>query len=280
MARDSWFAATSTLKEEMLRENRAIGWLPPEVGEKRFGEWLENNVDWALSRDRYWGTPLPAWVCEEDPDHVVWIGSLEELEERAGGLPEGFDPHRPFIDEITFPCPSCARDHADGRPGSWTSGSIPAPCPLPSGTIPSRTRTSSRATFPADFICEAIDQTRGWFYSLLAISTMLGRGTPFRNAMVNGHILDEEGQKMSKSRGNVVDPWDAVEEHGADVVRWYLVTVSQPGASKRYDSEGVKESARKVLRHPVQHLPVLFPLCLCRGLGSVRRRSRSRRPGP
>jgi len=245
MARDSWFAATTRLKEEMLKENRAIRWLPPEVGEKRFGEWLENNVDWALSRDRYWGTPLPAWICESDPEHVVWVGSLAELEEKAGPLPNDFDPHRPFIDELTFTCPSCGgiMRRTPGVIDVWfDSGAMP----FAQWHYPFENREVFEEHFPADFICEAIDQTRGWFYSLLAISVMLGRGSPFRSAMVNGHILDEEGQKMSKSRGNVVDPWDAVGEHGADAVRWYLVTVSQPGASKRYDAEGVRESSRKV----------------------------------
>ena len=244
MARDSWFAATSSLKEEMLEENRKIGWLPPEAGEKRFGEWLENNVDWALSRDRYWGTPLPAWVCEKDPGHVDWIGGLEELAERAGGLPEGFDPHRPFIDEITWECRRCAGTmrRTPGVVDVWfDSGAMP----FAQWHFPFENQEEFERHFPADFICEAVDQTRGWFYSLLAISTKLGRGTPYRNCMVNGHILDEEGLKMSKSRGNVVDPWDAVREHGADAVRWYLVTVSQPGASKRYDPEGVRESSRK-----------------------------------
>jgi isoleucyl-tRNA synthetase len=245
MARDSWFAATTTLKDEMLSQNRKIGWVPPEVGEKRFGEWLENNVDWALSRDRYWGTPLPAWVCEENEDHVVWVGGMDELDGLVGGLPEGFDPHRPFIDDITFPCPSCdgTMRRTTGVVDVWfDSGAMP----YAQWHYPFENKEEFETHFPADFICEAIDQTRGWFYSLLAISTMLGREAPFRNAMVNGHILDEEGLKMSKSKGNVVDPWDAVGEHGADVVRWYLVTVSQPGASKRYDSEGVKEASRKV----------------------------------
>ncbi len=244
MARDSWFAATSTLKKEMLEENRKIVWLPPEVGEKRFGEWLENNVDWALSRDRYWGTPLPGWVCENDEDHVVWVGSLEELSELAGGLPDGFDPHRPFIDEITVPCPSCSgtMKRTPGVVDVWfDSGAMP----FAQWHYPFENQEEFESHFPAEFICEAIDQTRGWFYSLLAISVMLGRGTPYLNCMVNGHILDEDGLKMSKSRGNVVDPWDAVQEHGADAVRWYLVTVSQPGASKRYDPEGVRESSRK-----------------------------------
>jgi len=245
MARDSWFAATTTLKEEMLKENRAIQWLPPETGEKRFGEWLENNVDWALSRDRYWGTPLPAWVCDADPEHVVWVGSLEELDNLADGLPPDLDPHRPFIDEITFPCPHCAgtMTRTPGVIDVWfDSGAMP----FAQWHYPFENQDEFERHFPADFICEAIDQTRGWFYSLLAISTMLGRGRPFQAAMVNGHILDEEGLKMSKSRGNVVDPWDALAEHGADVIRWYLVTVSQPGASKRYDPEVVSEQSRKV----------------------------------
>ena len=244
MARDSWFAATSTLKEEMLAENRTIGWLPPETGEKRFGEWLENNVDWALSRDRYWGTPLPAWICDKDPDHVDWVGSVAELAENAGGLPEGFDPHRPFIDEVTWSCRDCpgTMRRTPGVVDVWfDSGAMP----YAQWHYPYENQEEFERHFPADFICEAVDQTRGWFYSLLAISTMLGRGTPFRNCLVNGHILDEEGLKMSKSRGNVVDPWDAVAQHGADAVRWYLVTVSQPGASKRYDDEGVKEASRK-----------------------------------
>ncbi|MFC1575056.1 isoleucine--tRNA ligase [Gemmatimonadota bacterium] len=244
MARDSWFAATSTLKEEMIRENRGINWLPPDVGEKRFGEWLENNVDWALSRDRFWGTPLPVWICDTHPEHLEWIGSLEELSRRAGGLPQDFDPHRPFIDEVSWPCQECdGRMHRTlGVVDVWfDSGAMP----FAQWHYPFENAEEFEKHFPADFICEAIDQTRGWFYSLLAISTMLGRGTPFRNAIVNGHILDEAGQKMSKSKGNVVDPWDAVQEHGADAVRWYLVTVSQPGASKRFDSAGVKESSRK-----------------------------------
>ena len=244
MARDSWFAATSTLKEEMLEENRKVGWLPPEVGEKRFGEWLENNVDWALSRDRYWGTPIPVWICDKNPDHVEWVGGLEELRKKAGGLPEDFDPHRPFIDEVRWACTECdgSMHRTPGVVDAWfDSGAMP----YAQWHYPFENVEEFERHFPADFICEALDQTRGWFYSLLAISTMLGRGSPYRNVIVNGLILDEEGQKMSKSKGNVVDPWDAVMEHGADAVRWYLVTVSQPGASKRYDDEGVREASRK-----------------------------------
>jgi isoleucyl-tRNA synthetase len=249
MARDSWFAATSTLKDEMLAHNRTVGWHPPEVGEGRFGEWLANNVDWALSRDRFWGTPLPVWVNDADPSEVAWIGSLAELDEqvRSGGgpgLPEDFDPHRPFIDALTWPAPS----------GTGTMRRVPqvldvwfdsGAMPYAQWHWPHENEEAFRDHFPADFICEGLDQTRGWFYSLMAISTMLGMGPAFRNVIVNGLILDADGQKMSKSKGNTVDPWDAIGEFGADPLRWYLVTVSNPWVAKRYDPEGVREAARK-----------------------------------
>lgn len=244
MARDSWFAATSTLKDRMLEQNREVNWFPPEVGEGRFGEWLANNVDWALSRDRYWGTPLPVWIREDDPGEVEWIGSLDELAERAGGLPEGFDPHRPFIDEITFPS-------RDGKGVMRRSPSVvdvwfdSGAMPYAQWHYPFENRDEFEAHFPADFICEGLDQTRGWFYSLMAISTMLGRGNSYRNVVVNGLILDAEGQKMSKSKGNTVDPWDAIAGHGADAIRWYLVTASNPWVPKRYDPAALGEAARK-----------------------------------
>ena len=244
VARDSWFAATSSLKEEMLANNAQISWYPPEVGEKRFGEWLRGNVDWALSRDRYWGTPLPVWVCQENRDHLHWIGSLEELGQAVGGLPQDFDPHRPFIDALTWGCRECGgvMKRAPEVIDVWfDSGSMP----YAQWHYPFENREEFDAHFPADFICEGLDQTRGWFYSLLAISTMLGKGPSFRNVVVNDLILDAEGQKMSKSKGNVVNPWDAIGEHGADAVRWYFITSSNPWVPKRYDAEGVKEAARK-----------------------------------
>jgi len=244
MARDSWFAATSTLKDEMLRHNAGVNWHPPEVGEGRFGEWLANNVDWALSRDRYWGTPLPVWIREDDPSEVEWIGSLAELAERAGGLPENFDPHRPFIDAITFP----SRDgrgimrRAPSVVDVWfDSGAMP----YAQWHYPFENRDEFERHFPADFICEGLDQTRGWFYSLMAISTMLGRGAAYRNVVVNGLILDAEGQKMSKSKGNAVDPWDAISAFGADAIRWYLITASNPWVPKRYDPAALGEASRK-----------------------------------
>jgi isoleucyl-tRNA synthetase len=243
VARDSWFAATSRLKDEMVANNDLVSWYPPEVGANRFGEWLRGNVDWALSRDRYWGTPLPVWVCGSDPGHLRWIGSLSELEEAAGGLPEGFDPHRPYIDEVVWSC-ECGgimKRTPEVIDVWFDSGSMP----WAQWHYPFEHESEFEAHFPADFICEGLDQTRGWFYSLMAISTMLGAGPCYRNVIVNDLILDAEGQKMSKSKGNVVDPWDAISEHGADAVRWYFITVSSPWVPKRYDSEGVREAARK-----------------------------------
>ena len=261
MARTSWFAATSTLRAELLANNDRVAWYPPEVGEKRFGEWLRGNVDWALSRDRYWGTPLPAWVCDRDGSHVDWIGSLAELRERAGSLPDDFDPHRPTIDEITWSCSHAAggdsEDSGEGDGVSRCAGTMhrtpevidawfdSGAMPWAQWHYPFENRGEWERHFPADFICEGLDQTRGWFYSLIAISTMLGQGPSFLSVLVNDMILDAEGQKMSKSRGNMVDPWDAIADHGVDALRWYFVTSSNPWVPKRYDPDSVHEAARK-----------------------------------
>ena len=244
MARHSWFARTSSLRRELLDNNAQVAWHPPEVGAGRFGEWLKGNVDWALSRDRYWGTPLPVWVSEDDPDNVEWIGSFAELAERAGDLGEDFDPHRPFIDKVTWRCSetgSIMRRAPEVIDVWFDSGAMP----WAQWHYPFENREMYERHFPADFICEAVDQTRGWFYSLHAISTMLGLGPVFRNVIVNDMILDAAGRKMSKSRGNVVDPWDAVADHGADGVRWYMITVSNPWLPTRFDPDGVKESAAR-----------------------------------
>jgi isoleucyl-tRNA synthetase len=246
LARDSWFAATSTLKDEMLANNAAANWFPPEVGEGRMGEWLKGNVDWALSRDRYWGTPLPVWVCDAQDDHLEWIGSFEELAKHAGPLGDGFDPHRPYIDEHTWSCTQCdgTMKRAPEVVDAWfDSGAMP----FAQWHYPFENEEEFQKHFPADFICEGLDQTRGWFYSLIAISTMLDKGPPFRNVVVNNLILDAEGQKMSKSKGNAVDPWDAIGEHGADGIRWYFITASNPWVPKRYDPTAVQESTRKFL---------------------------------
>ena len=242
IARDSWFVATSAHKDELLANNALVRWHPPEVGEGRFGEWLRGNIDWALSRDRYWGTPLPAWVCDRDERHVRWIGSLAELAACAGGLPDGFDPHRPYIDEPTWACTECAgtmRRTPEVVDAWFDSGAMP----YAQWHYPFEHEREFEAHFPADFICEGLDQTRGWFYSLLAISTLLEKGPPYKNVVVNDLILDAEGQKMSKSRGNVVNPWDAIGANGADAVRWYFITSSNPWLPKRYDPKGVEEAA-------------------------------------
>jgi len=244
VARDSWFASTSRFRDELLANNDQIRWHPPEVGEKRFGEWLRGNVDWALSRDRYWGTPLPAWVCDRDPAHVRWIGSFAELAETAGPLAADFDPHRPYIDALSWACPECEgtmRRTPEVLDAWFDSGSMP----YAQWHYPFENEEEFEAHFPADFICEGLDQTRGWFYSLLAISTLLGRGPSFRNVLVNDLILDADGQKMSKSKGNVASPWDAIGTHGADAIRWYFITSSNPWLPKRYDPQALGESARK-----------------------------------
>jgi isoleucyl-tRNA synthetase len=244
IARHSWFAATSTLRHKLLENNDQVSWHPPEVGENRFGEWLRGNIDWALSRDRYWGTPIPVWVCDQDEDHVHWVGSLADLEAAAGPLPEDFDPHRPFIDEVTWGCAECAgtmRRTPEVVDVWFDSGAMP----YAQWHYPFENEEEFERHFPADFICEGLDQTRGWFYSLMAISTLLGRGPAYKNVVVNDLILDAEGQKMSKSKGNVVNPWDAIEEHGSDALRWYFITSSNPWVPKRYDPAGVSEAARK-----------------------------------
>ena len=246
IARDSWFAATSTLKERMLAYSQAANWFPPDIGEGRMGEWLKGNVDWALSRDRYWGTPLPVWVCDQDPDHSEWIGSYDELAERAGPLGDDFDPHRPGIDLFVWGCGVCdgtMRRVPEVIDAWFDSGSMP----YAQWHYPFEGRPEFEQHFPADFICEGLDQTRGWFYSLLAISAMLDKGPPFRNVVVNNLILDADGQKMSKSRGNTVNPWDAIADHGADAIRWYLITSSNPWVPKRYDPAAVQEASRKFL---------------------------------
>jgi len=234
-ARDSWFIRTTALKTRMLDANAQVGWHPPEVGSGRFGEWLENNVDWALSRDRYWGTPLNVWECDRDSEHRTVVGSFAELRTHWGkDLPSDFDPHRPFIDAYTWPCAQCGGVMRRVIPviDAWfDSGSMP----YAQWHFPFEHEAEFRAHFPADFICEGVDQTRGWFYSLLAIGIGAFDSPVYRNVIVNELVLDAEGQKMSKSRGNVVNPWEVISEHGADAVRLYLVGQSQVWLPKRFD---------------------------------------------
>ncbi len=241
-ARDSWFVRTSALKQRMLELNAQVDWHPPEVGPGRFGAWLENNVDWALSRDRYWGTPLPVWVCDRDATHVEVVGSYGQLAERWGqALPEGFDPHKPFIDGYDWACACGGRMRRTPEViDTWfDSGSMP----YAQWHYPFEHEDEFAAHFPADYICEGIDQTRGWFYSLLAIGTAAFDTLAYRHVIVNELVLDADGLKMSKSRGNVVNPWDAISEFGADTIRLYLVASSQVWLPKRFDRRTIPEVA-------------------------------------
>src|SRR5690606_18946155 len=245
LARDSWYIRTTAIRDVMLDNNRQVAWHPPEVGTGRFGEWLEGNVDWAISRERYWGTPLPFWVCDQDAEHIEVLGSFAALAERVGPLPDPFDPHKPHIDKLTYPCPQCSgtmRRTPEVADVWFDSGSMP----YAQWHYPFENGEQWKRHFPADFICEGLDQTRGWFYSLLAISSMLGDGPAYRNVVVNGLVLDADGQKMSKSRGNVGDPWEAIESFGAVAIRWYFIAVSQPWASKRFDPEALTDTWRRV----------------------------------
>jgi isoleucyl-tRNA synthetase len=242
-ARRSWFVRTTAFRDRMLAINRATQWYPPEVGTGRFGEWLENNIDWALSRDRYWGTPLPAWRCERDERHLAVIGSYAELVGRLGRpLGDDFDPHKPAVDDLTFACRECGgtmRRVPEVIDAWFDSGAMPAA----QWHWPFEHEAEFRRHFPADFICEGLDQTRGWFYSLLAIAAGLFDGPAYRNVIVNGLVLDADGRKMSKRIGNVVDPWKAVERYGADAVRLYLLASSQVWLPKRFDAGAIVEVA-------------------------------------
>jgi isoleucyl-tRNA synthetase len=239
-ARDSWFVRTSAVRDRMLEMNRAVNWQPPEVGAGRFGQWLENNVDWALSRDRYWGTPLPVWVCHDHASHVQVIGSYAELAERWGKpLAANFDPHKPYIDGYSWSC-SCGgtmRRVPEVIDAWFDSGSMP----YAQWHYPFEHEAEFKAHFPADYICEGVDQTRGWFYSLLAIAASAFDSPAYRNVIVNELVLDAEGQKMSKTRGNVVNPWDMFAEFGADTVRLYLLVSSQVWLPKRFDRRQIPQ---------------------------------------
>jgi isoleucyl-tRNA synthetase len=247
-AKSSWYVATSRARDDLLANNEQIGWHPEHIKHGRFGKWLENNVDWALSRDRYWGTPLPIWECGgEDCDGRFCAGSIAELRERAGGeLPDDLDLHRPHIDAVTVDCEKCGGEmrRVESVIDTWyDSGAMP----FAQFHYPFENEELFRERFPADFICEAIDQTRGWFYTLLAESTLLFDTSSYRNCVCLGLILDPEGQKMSKSKGNVVEPWDVIAAHGADAFRWYYLTAQQPWSGYRFSIDTVGESVRQFL---------------------------------
>ena len=241
-AKPSWYIATSQVKDRLLGANEAVNWQPPHVKHGRFGKWLEGNVDWALSRERYWGTPLPVWRCPEGCVRVV--GSLSELQSLSGVALE--DPHRPFVDEVTFPCENCgqAMHRVPEVIDVWfDSGSMP----FAQYGAPHQHEEHFRERFPADFICEALDQTRGWFYSLLAVATLLFGESSYRNVVCLGLILDEEGRKMSKSIGNVVAPWDVIDQYGADAFRWYFFTSKYPWDGYRFSLETIGEAVRQFM---------------------------------
>jgi isoleucyl-tRNA synthetase len=244
-AKTSWFARTSERRPELLEQNERIGWYPEHIKHGRFGKWLEGNIDWALSRDRYWGTPLPIWRCG-DCGTDTCIGSVAELAERAGRDLADLDLHRPYVDDITVPCADCgatARRLAPVLDAWFDSGSMPSA----QHHHPFAPDAGFDRAFPADFICEAIDQTRGWFYSLLAVNTLVFGETPYKNVVCLGHIVDEHGAKMSKSKGNVIDPWHIFGTFGADALRWYFFSAGQPWSPRRVSEDGIRESTRQTL---------------------------------
>ncbi len=267
-AKPSWYIATSKLRERMMAANETINWHPPHIKHGRFGDWLQGNVDWALSRERYWGTPLPVWRCAAGHTHT--IGSFAELEHRSGTTLS--DHHRPYVDDVVFACPG-SHDHLSTSSAAGESGDQPGPstgtaCGKPmkrvpevidvwfdSGAMPfaqhhypSENERLFQKEFPANFICEALDQTRGWFYSLLAVSTLLFDQAPYENVVCLGLILDADGQKMSKSKGNTVEPWQVLDRYGADAFRWYFFTSKQPWDGYRFSEEAIGEGVRLFIK--------------------------------
>jgi isoleucyl-tRNA synthetase len=240
----SWFIRTTAIRDQLLAQNAATNWQPPNIKDGRYGDWLRNNVDWALSRTRYWGTPLPIWVCPSD--HVTCVGSLAELSTLAGTDVSGIDPHRPFVDDIVISCPACnerARRVAEVIDVWFDSGAMP----FAQFGAPWQDEAEFQASFPAQFICEAIDQTRGWFYSLMAVSTLLFGRSAYENVVCLGLLVDERGRKMSKHLGNVLEPMQLMEKHGADAVRWFFAASGSPWSTRKIGDTILAEIVRKVL---------------------------------
>jgi isoleucyl-tRNA synthetase len=244
-AQPSWYIRTTAIKDQLIAQNEATTWHPESIKHGRYGDWLENNIDWALSRSRYWGTPLPIWRCPSD--HLTVVGSRAELAELAGEPVHDMDPHRPFVDEVSLPCPDC-RETAHRVPevidGWFDSGCMPF---AQWGYPHVQSEDDFRAQYPADYICEAIDQTRGWFYTLMTVGTLVFDESSYRTVLCLGHILDKDGRKMSKHLGNVLAPMPLMEQHGADAVRWFMVASGSPWSARRVSHESIQEVVRKTL---------------------------------
>ncbi len=243
-ARDTWFIKMTAVKDDLIRNNKTINWIPKNIGEGRFGSWLENVQDWGISRNRYWGTPLNVWECSCGKRHVV--GSIAELKEMSDNCPDDIELHRPFVDAVTIKCPDCGGEmhRVPEVIDCWfDSGAMP----FAQWHYPFENKETFEENFPADFISEAVDQTRGWFYSLLAESTILFNKAPYKNVIVLGLVQDENGQKMSKSKGNAVDPFEALKKHGADAIRWYFYSNSAPWLPNRFHDKAVTEGQRKFM---------------------------------
>ncbi|MBQ3133310.1 MAG: isoleucine--tRNA ligase [Clostridia bacterium] len=243
-ARDTWFIKMTDVKDDLIRNNNTVNWIPESIGKGRFGDWLENVQDWGISRNRYWGTPLNIWECSCGHRHSV--GSIEELKSMSDNCPDDIELHRPYVDAVTLKCPQCGGEmkRVPEVIDCWfDSGAMP----FAQHHYPFENQDLFEAQFPADFISEAVDQTRGWFYSLLAISTLLFNKAPYKNVIVLGHVQDENGQKMSKSKGNAVDPMEALTTYGADAIRWYFYTNSAPWLPNRFHGKAVIEGQRKFL---------------------------------
>jgi isoleucyl-tRNA synthetase len=245
-AQPSWYIRTTSIKDELIRENNQTNWYPETIKTGRYGDWLNNNIDWALSRNRYWGTPLPIWRCEEK--HEICVDSLKELGELAGKELSNLDPHRPFVDDITFPCATCGKEmvRVPEVIDCWyDSGAMPFAqwgYPHKPGSV-----EKFKAAYPADFICEAIDQTRGWFYTLMTIGTLVFDQSSYKNVLCLGHILDKDGRKMSKHLGNVIEPIALMDQHGADAVRWYMLAAGSPWSARRVGHDAISDVVRKTL---------------------------------
>ena len=245
-AQPSWYIRTTSIKDALLRENAATDWHPETIKEGRYGDWLNNNIDWALSRNRYWGTPLPIWRCENK--HEICVDSLKELGALAGEDLSNLDPHRPFVDDITFACAQCSQTmtRVPEVIDCWyDSGAMPFAqwgYPHKEGSV-----EKFKASYPADFICEAIDQTRGWFYTLMTIGTLVFDQSSYKTVLCLGHILDKDGRKMSKHLGNVLEPMALMDQHGADAVRWYMLAAGSPWAARRVGHDSINEVVRKTL---------------------------------